>query len=289
MPHQIFVISSNLDLSSPTLPDPLHPLEAHRQMCACARWAHDLGCAWMRLDAQLMRWSRSAVTRACPHIATISFRCSRPLARQVAVILSSRTPTSMTSQVIDAISRTDEGDMGHSILQQDMPDDENYHCEPSNRGKLRYSASAWLSRFHLTSSWPVAQRRSAWTSWLCQYLGVLIPQLMQLAGRQDEARSDQQGDKPPPPFICPYNWHVIDTHGDHMHTCKKHIGNDLGCAGEDLSCLGPVHTEPQHTIGCARPPARPVAAILSSRTTTSVELGTRSLTLPASTSSAATT
>ena len=70
-------------------------------------------------------------------------------------------------------------------------------------------------------SWLVAQRKS----WLCQYLGVLIPQLMQLAGRQDEARSDQQGDKPPPPFICPYNWHVIDTHGDHMHTCKKHIGS----------------------------------------------------------------
>ena len=74
----------------------------------------------------------------------------------------------------DAISRTDEGDMGHSILQKNMPDDEGYHCEPSKRRKLRYSPSAWGSCFHLTRSWPVAERKSAWTSWF-QYLGVPIP------------------------------------------------------------------------------------------------------------------
>ena len=31
------------------------------------------------------------------------------------------------AQLFDAITRTDEGDMGHSILQEDMPDDEDYH------------------------------------------------------------------------------------------------------------------------------------------------------------------
>ena len=36
-----------------------------------------------------------------------------------------------TGQVIDAISRTDEGHMGHLILQQNMRDDEDYHCEPA--------------------------------------------------------------------------------------------------------------------------------------------------------------
>ena len=35
------------------------------------------------------------------------------------------------SKSVDAISRTHEGDRGHSILQQDMPDDEDYDCEPS--------------------------------------------------------------------------------------------------------------------------------------------------------------
>jgi len=130
------------------------------------------------------------------------------------------------TQVLDAISRTEEGDMGHSILQKDMPDDEDYHCEPNKRRKLRYSPSAWLSCFHLTRSWPVAQRKSAWTSWFCQYLGVPIPQLQQLAGRQNADRPGQHGDVPPPPLVCPCcNRHGIDPHGDHIHTCKKHTGS----------------------------------------------------------------
>ena len=33
-------------------------------------------------------------------------------------------------QVLNAITRTEEGDMSHSILQLDMPADEDYHCEP---------------------------------------------------------------------------------------------------------------------------------------------------------------
>ena len=31
--------------------------------------------------------------------------------------------------------------MGHSILQQDMPDEEDYYCEPTKRRKRRYSPS----------------------------------------------------------------------------------------------------------------------------------------------------
>ena len=31
------------------------------------------------------------------------------------------------AQLFNAITRTDEDDMGHSILQKDMPDDEDYH------------------------------------------------------------------------------------------------------------------------------------------------------------------
>ena len=46
------------------------------------------------------------------------------------------------AQVVDAISRSKEGDMDHSILQQDMPDDEDHHCEPTKRRKLRYPPSA---------------------------------------------------------------------------------------------------------------------------------------------------
>ena len=84
---------------------------------------------------------------------------------------------------------------------------------------------AWLSCFHLTRSWPVVERMSAWTSWFCQYLGVPIPQMQQLAGGQDGSRPRQQGDSQPPPLVCHCNRHVIDTHGDHIHTCKKHTGS----------------------------------------------------------------
>ena len=57
-----------------------------------------------------------------------STRCAQLLALQRA-------------RVIDAISRTEEGEMGHSILERDMPDHEDHHCEPSKRMKLRYSPS----------------------------------------------------------------------------------------------------------------------------------------------------
>ena len=56
------------------------------------------------------------------------------------------------AQPFDAITRTGEGDAGHSILQKAMPDDEDYHCEPNKRRKFRYSPSVWLSCFHLNSS-----------------------------------------------------------------------------------------------------------------------------------------
>ena len=115
--------------------------------------------------------------------------------------------------------------MGHSIPQQDTPDEEDSHCEPTKRRKFRYSPSAWLRCFDLTCSWPVAQRKSAWTSWFCQYLGVPIPQLLLLARRQDADRSSQRSDQPPPPLVCPCHRHVIDSHGDHIHTCWQHTGS----------------------------------------------------------------
>ena len=52
-----------------------------------------------------------------------------------------------------------------------------------------------------------------------------IPHLQQLAGREDGSRSGQQDGRPPPPLACPCNRHVIDTHGDLFHTCKKRTGS----------------------------------------------------------------
>ena len=100
------------------------------------------------------------------------------------------------AQPFDAITRTEEGDEGHSILQKNMPDDEEYDCEPNERRKLRHPPSAWLSCFHLHISWPVAQRKSAWTSWFCQYLGVPSPQLLRSpAGRMQTAQASEMASR----------------------------------------------------------------------------------------------
>jgi hypothetical protein len=40
------------------------------------------------------------------------------------------------TQLFDAITRTDESDMGHSILQKDMPDDEDYHVSRIRGGSF---------------------------------------------------------------------------------------------------------------------------------------------------------
>ena len=41
------------------------------------------------------------------------------------------------ARVIDAISRTEEGEMGRSILQGDMPDEEDYHDEEDYVSRTR--------------------------------------------------------------------------------------------------------------------------------------------------------
>ena len=60
---------------------------------------------------------------------------------------------------------------------------------------------------------------------MCQYLGVPIPQLLLLARRQETGRPSQSSEQPPPPLVCPCHLHVIDTYGDHIHTCRQHTGS----------------------------------------------------------------
>ena len=99
------------------------------------------------------------------------------------------------SQALDAISRTKAGEPGHSILQSDVPDWEEIDCEPSKRRKY-YSPAAFLSCFLLLRSWPAEERKAAWSSWFCQYLGVPIPKLQQASS---------------PQLVCPCNKSTVIT------------------------------------------------------------------------------
>jgi hypothetical protein len=71
----------------------------------------------------------------------------------------------------------------------------------------------------------MAERKSAGTSWFCQYLGVLIPLLRQLASGQHGSRPGQPGNGQPTPLVCPCNRRVIDEFGDHIHARKKHTSS----------------------------------------------------------------
>ena len=36
-------------------------------------------------------------------------------------------------------------------------------------------------------------------------------------------QTSQRVDRPPPPLVFPCHRHVIDSHGDYIHTCRQHI------------------------------------------------------------------
>ena len=75
----------------------------------------------------------------------------------------------------------------------------------------------YLSCFLLLRSWPAEERKAVWSSWFCQYLGVPIPKL-----QQSES----------PQLVCPCHKHIIDVHGDHIHTCSS------WCDGKYFQAVG---------------------------------------------------
>jgi hypothetical protein len=117
------------------------------------------------------------------------------------------------TQVIDCMSRSVEGQPGHSLLQNAMPDDEEVDCEPSKRKKIKWTSNAWLNSlghsmgFSLTHGFNQVQVQKDWASFHCQYLGLDVPHLR-------EHGND----------ACPCGNFVIDKFGDHLHCCQQHAG-----------------------------------------------------------------
>ena len=75
---------------------------------------------------------------------------------------------------VNATSRVQEDAPGHSILQHDMPDDEDLNCEDARKKKL--SPAAHPSCLFLGKA-PTVISEKDWQSWFCQFLGVPIPAL----------------------------------------------------------------------------------------------------------------
>ena len=76
--------------------------------------------------------------------------------------------------------------------------------------KLRWSPAAWTSCLSRINTMGFPDRN--WTSWMAQFLGTPIPALLPLCAERTR-------------YVCACQRHVIDTHGDHVHTCKQHSGS----------------------------------------------------------------
>ena len=104
-----------------------------------------------------------------------------------------------------ATSRKEEGEPGHSILQHNMPDEQDPDCPQDKQRTLKHTGGAHTSC--LTHA-PV--KKEEWEAWFCQFLGEPIPALEKL---WREKR------------VCACGRHIIDVFGDHVHACKKHTGS----------------------------------------------------------------
>ena len=110
---------------------------------------------------------------------------------------------------VNASSRVPEDSPGHSILQHDMPDDEDPNCEDAKKKKLSHCPAAHPSCLFLGKARTVISEKD-WQSWFCQFLGVPIPALGPFWKEQR---------------VCACGRHVIDEYGDHVHACKQHTSS----------------------------------------------------------------
>ena len=110
---------------------------------------------------------------------------------------------------VNASSRVPEDSPGHSILQHDMPDDEDPNCEDAKKKKLSHCPAAHPSCLFLGKARTVISVND-WESWFCQFLGVPIPALGPFWKEQR---------------VCACGRHVIDEYGDHVHACKQHTSS----------------------------------------------------------------
>ena len=142
-----------------------------------------------RVTGQIMsHWGPHATAKAEP-----------PSARCQHLRMLHRTHTCI------ATSSTDDGEPGHSILQHDMPDQEDPDCPEAKKRRLKHAGAAHMS---CLAHEPV--KKEEWEAWFCQFLGEPIPALEKLA----RARS-----------VCACGRHIIDAYGDHVHACKQHTGS----------------------------------------------------------------
>jgi hypothetical protein len=136
------------------------------------------------------------------------------------------------TQIFDCISRTLEGQPGHSRLQASMPDEEELNFAPHNRKTITWTPNAFLNSvghdtgFSTSEGFNKAKVHQDWTSYHCQYLGLPIPHLAEFKHHE-----------------CPCKRFAIDDFGDHLHTCTQHAGATSGAHEHILTALQRLPTK----------------------------------------------
>jgi hypothetical protein len=134
------------------------------------------------------------------------------------------------TQTFDCISRTLEGQPGHSRLQASMPDDEEIDC--AQRKTITWTPIAFLSSlghdtgFSTSEGFNKEKGHQDWTSYHCQYLGLTIPHLAEFKHHK-----------------CPCKRFAIDDFGDHLHTYTQHAGATSGAHEHILTALQRLFTK----------------------------------------------
>jgi hypothetical protein len=130
------------------------------------------------------------------------------------------------SQKIACISRTVEGQHGHSLLQRSMPDEEDRDCVPNKRKTITWTPNAFLNSlghewgFSTNAGFSREKVQRDWVTFSCQHLGMPIPHLSKLQHH-----------------TCTCKRFAIDEFGDHLHTCSQHAGAKTGAHEHILTAL----------------------------------------------------
>jgi hypothetical protein len=145
-------------------------------------------------------------------------------------------------QTFDCISRTLEGQTGHSRLQASMPDEQELDCAPHKRQTITWTPKTFLSSlgqdtgFSTSEGFNKEKVHQDWTSYHCQYLGLTIPHLAEFKHHE-----------------CPCKRFAIDDFGD-LHTCTQHAGDTSGAHEHIPTALQRLFTKAGYRTDCKHVP-----------------------------------
>jgi len=138
------------------------------------------------------------------------------------------------TQTFACISRTVEGQPGHSRLQESMRDEDELDCAPSKRKTINWTPLAWLNSllghptgFSTSEDFNKEKVQQDWTSFNCQNLALRILHLIEQTSRMPLQTLRYRRSRRPPPD----------------DSCTQHAGATMGAHEDILTALQRLFTK----------------------------------------------